>query len=253
MIVHVILGLLLLGFPIGMLYVFERKMLSRFGVAVVRMSVQLLAACLMVWVLYRLDRWWVSVAWLLAASLYSAIVASWKTGLQPRRLCLPLAAGLFAGTLLVGLYLLYAVLPLARAMNPHWFVPLTALLLGHAMTMAVKGIHAYCQALRTDEQQYEFLRGNGYKHLEAVRPFVRQAFLALAVNTIANLQAMAFYSMPLLLCGILLGGAAPINAFVVTLLLVVGAVAASVLSLAVSLWLADRQLFDSYGKLRQKG
>jgi len=49
--------------------------------------------------------------------------------------------------------------------------------------------------------------------------------------------------MPLLLCGIFIAGVAPINAFVVTLQLIFGCLAASVIALVVTLWLADRHLF----------
>ena len=61
---------------------------------------------------------------------------------------------------------------------------------------------------------------------------------------------MGVYAMPLLLCGIFIGGVTPINAFIVTLMLIAGCLAASVIALAVTLWLADRQLFDKYGKLK---
>jgi putative ABC transport system permease protein len=59
--------------------------------------------------------------------------------------------------------------------------------------------------------------------------------------------------MPLLLGGIFLGGFTPLNAFVLMLHMTVGCVAASVLSLAVTLFLADRFIFDKFGKLQAGG
>jgi putative ABC transport system permease protein len=55
--------------------------------------------------------------------------------------------------------------------------------------------------------------------------------------------------MPLLLVGLLLGGLSPINAFVIMLMMVVACVSVSVLSMALIVLLADRILFDQYGKL----
>ena len=104
--------------------------------------------------------------------------------------------------------------------------------------------------MKADEQQYEFLRGNGTDHLQAVLPFVRRALQQVFAPTAANLAVMGVYAMPLLLCGIFLAGVAPINAFVVTLQLIIGCLAASVIALAITLWLADRQLFDKFGKLQ---
>ena len=67
----------------------------------------------------------------------------------------------------------------------------------------------------------------------------------------ANLTVMGLFTMPLLLCGILLGGVRPINAFVVTLMLTIGCLASSVISLMVTLWLADRLVFDKFGKQKE--
>lgn len=66
LVIHTVLGLLLLLIPAGALYLLERQMLKSFGLAVGRMMVQLLAVCLMVWGLIRVDSAWLSGAWLLA-------------------------------------------------------------------------------------------------------------------------------------------------------------------------------------------
>jgi putative ABC transport system permease protein len=67
--------------------------------------------------------------------------------------------------------------------------------------------------------------------------------------SMANLRVLALTSMPLLLVGLLLGGLSPINAFVIMLMMAVACVSVSVLSMAVIVLLADRILFDQYGKL----
>jgi putative ABC transport system permease protein len=54
--------------------------------------------------------------------------------------------------------------------------------------------------------------------------------------------------MPLLLGGLLLGGLSPLRAFILMLSMVCGCVAASVLSLGITILLADKSLFDKFGK-----
>jgi putative ABC transport system permease protein len=66
----------------------------------------------------------------------------------------------------------------------------------------------------------------------------------------ANLTVLGLTSMPLLLCGILLGGMTPVNAFILMLHMIIGCIAASVLSLAITLFLADKSLFDKFGKMQ---
>ena len=249
LILHTFLGLLLLLIPAGALYVLERKMLQPFAVAVGRMAVQLLALCLIVWVLIKVNRLWLTLVWLLAMAGISGALVLKRCRLDVRKLFVAVASGLFVGVFLVGLWLLGLVLPV-RVFDVCWFVPVMALLMGHATAMMIRGLNTYVTALRTDEQQYEYLRGNGQPHLKALLPFLRRSLLAVISPTMANLSVLGLTSMPLLLCGIFLGGMTPINAFALMLHMTVGCVAASVLSLGVTLFLADSSLFDKFGKLR---
>ena len=243
MVLHIVLGLLLLLIPAGALYLFDRSLLRTFGIAVGRMVVQLLVLCLIVWALVKYDKIWLSLLWLVVLAVVSGVLTLRRMNLPIVRFLLPVGAGLLVSALLVGSYLLWACLPAENGFGARWFVPVMALLTGHTMTSLIRGLSTYQSALKADRQQYEFLRGNGTDHLHAVLPFVRRALQQIFAPTAANLAAMGLYAMPLLLCGIFIAGVAPINAFVVTLQLIFGCLAASVIALGVTLWLADRQLF----------
>jgi putative ABC transport system permease protein len=256
MILHTILGLLLLLIPAGALYWLEReparpqvKILQSFAVSVVRMVIQLLVLCLIVWGLIRLDNPWLLVIWLLAISAYFGWLVLKRCKLDVKKLMPATSVGLLVGTAIVTLWLLALVLPV-RLFDARWFVPVTALLMGHSMAMMIRGLNTYVSALKADEQQYEFLRGNGQSHFKALKPFLRRSLLAVISPTMANFSVLGLTSMPLLLVGIFLGGMTPINAFVLMLHMTVGCLSVSILSLAVTLFLADRQLFDKFGKLQ---
>lgn len=249
MVLHMVLALLLLLIPAGALYVFDRSLLGTLALSVGRMVVQLLVLCLIVWALVKYDNIWLSLLWLVLLTVVSGVLAIRRMKLPIAKFLWSVSAGLLVGTALVGAYLLLACLPAENGFGARWFVPVMALLVGQNMTALIRGLSAYQSALKADEQQYEFLRGNGTDHLHAVLPFVRRALQLVLAPTAANLSVMGFYAMPLLLCGIFIAGVAPINAFVVTLQLVFGCLASSVIALAVTLWLADCQLFDKYGKL----
>ena len=248
MILHTILGLLLLSIPAGALYLLERKMLQTFAVSVARMVGQLLVLCLVVWALIRVNSPWLLIVWLVAIAAYSGWIVLRRCKLDVGKLLLSVSAGLFVGVAFCSLWILTLALPV-RVFDARWFVPVTALLMGHSTAMMIRGLNTYVSALKADEQQYEFLRGNGASHLKAVMPFVRRALQAVLAPTIANLSTTALFTMPLLLCGLFLGGMTPINAFVLMLQMTVGCVAVSVLSLAITLFLADKSLFDKFGKL----
>ena len=244
LLLHTILGLLLLLIPAGALYMLERKMLRSFGIAVGRAIVQLLILCLMVWALIRVDSPWLLLAWLVTIAAYSGWLTVRRCKQEVRKLLLPVSGGLLIGVSLVGFWLLALVLPV-RVFDARWFVPVMALLMGHATSMMIRGLSTYLSALKADEEQYEFLRGNGLDHWKTLQPFLRRSLLAVVTPTVANLSVLGLTSMPLLLVGILMGGLSPVNAFVMMLFMVAGCVSASVLALAAALFLADRSLFPA--------
>ena len=234
LLLHTLLGLLLLVIPAGLLYFLERPMLKTYGIAVGRAIVQLALLCLVVWGLIRVDSPWLLLLWLLVIAAYSGWLVSKRCKQEVKQLMLPVSAGLLLGVALVSFWLLGLVFPV-RIFDAHWFVPVTALLTAHATAMMIRGLSTYLSALKADEQQYEFLRGNGLAHFKALMPFLRRSLLAVISPTMANLSVLGLTSMPLLLVGILLGGISPLHAFLLMVGMVVGCVSASVLSLAISI------------------
>lgn len=235
LLLHTLLGLLLLVIPAGLLYLLERPMLKTFGVAIVRMIIQLAVLCLVVWGLIRIDSPWLLILWLVAIAAYSGWIVVKRCKQEVKKLMLPVSAGLLIGVSLIAFWLLGLVFPV-RIFDPHWFVPVTALLMGHATAMMIRGLSTYLSALKADEQQYEFLRGNGLAHFKALQPFLRRSLLAVISPTVANLSVLGLTSMPLLLVGILLGGISPLHAFLLMIGMIAGCVSASVLSMALSIF-----------------
>ena len=247
LILHVFLGLLLLLIPAGALYWLERKKIARLCFVFGRMVVQLLVLCLVVWGLFKFDSPWLSMGWLLVLALGMSWLVLKRCDLKGMALMPAVVVGLFVGVFVVGMWLLVLVLP-GRAFDVRWFVPVMALLMGHTTSMLIRGLSTYLTALKADEQQYEFLRGNGILHLKALQPFMRRALLAVVLPTFANLKVFALTSMPLLLGGLLLGGLSPVNAFILMLSMICGCFSASVLTLGITILIADKSLFDKFGK-----
>ena len=247
-ILSLVLGGLLAVIPAGILWLLDRSRLMTFGIAIVQMGVQLLLLCGVVWALIKVDKLWLSLLWLLLTTGWLTWLVTKRCKLELGRYALPIGVGLLVSTLLVGLWLLLAVSP-AHSLAAQWFVPVTALLSGHSAIRLIQGFSTYIEALKTDEQQYEFLRGNGASHQKALLPFLKRSLQAVFSKTCASLSVMGIATMPLLLVGILLGGIAPLEAFMWVVVLTVGCVAASVLALGIAIWLVDRRLFDSLGKM----
>lgn len=236
LILHTILALLLLIIPFGALYVLDRPSIRPFATALVRGIIQLLVLSLIVWGVYKINNTWINIIWFIAMTIWCGFIVLNKCHLSIKNYLLPASAGLFGGTMIVGLWLLVAVLPI-EGITSRWFIPVMAVLLGHSAAMLVRGLSNFATMFQRNRAQYDFLLGNGASQWKALMPFLRTSLLAILSPTIANLSALALATLPLLFCGMLIGGFAPINAFAVMLYTIIGCVASSVLSLGITLFL----------------
>jgi putative ABC transport system permease protein len=110
-----------------------------------------------------------------------------------------------------------------------------AVLFGHSAAMLVRGLGNFVTMLQRNRGQYDFMLGNGASQWQALVPFMRTSLLAVLSPTIANLSALALATLPLLFCGMLLGGFTPINAFAMMVYAVLGCIASSVSALGITL------------------
>ena len=241
LILHTILALLLLIIPFGALYVLDRPTIRPFATALIRGIIQLLVCSLIVWGVYKINSTWIIIIWFIAMAIWGGLFVVNKCRLAIKDYLPPACAGLFGGTIVVGLWLLVAVLPIG-AITAKWFIPVMAVLLGHSSAMLVRGLSNFVTMFQRNRAQYDFLLGNGASPWKALTPFIRTSLLAILSPTIANLSAMALATLPLLFCGMLIGGFTPINAFAVMLYTIIGCVASSVLSLGITLVLAKNMI-----------
>ena len=124
------------------------------------------------------------------------------------------------------------------------------ILMGNMLGVNVMGLNTYYDGLKREQQLYYYLLGNGATHLEAVTPFLRQAMEKAFAPCIANMAVMGIVSLPGTMIGQILGGASPDVAIKYQMMIVVITFAASMLSLMITLYLADRRTFDEYGRIK---
>lgn len=246
---NLLLGLLLLAVPGYLIYVYDRQMLRKATVAVLRMAVQMTAVGGCLWLLYRYDNLWLNLLWLAVLVVAAAFLLVSRTRMPSRVMMLPACVAMFVSVLVVSTFLLYGVLRPVSPMSARWFVPVTGVLMAHLLTTNIHGVRTYYDSLRQDSQPYYTLLGNGATQLQALAPYITRALRSLMVPAIGNFSIMGLFVVPMLLSGLLMGGMKPVEAVVVFVVLMLSAVAASVLSLLLTLWLSDRKSFNRQGRL----
>ena len=247
--INILFGLLLLAVPAYAIFAYDRLTWQKSAVSVARMMVQLLVMGACLWVLYRFDSLWLNLLWLLLLVMATAFLLVSRARVRSNVLFMPACVAMFISVLLVTAYLLGAVFRPESAWNTRWFVPVTGILMGHILTTNIPAVRTYFDSLRQDSQPYLTMLGNGATRRQALAPYLTRALKSLTVPTVANLSVMGLFVMPMLLSGLLLGGLSPVAAVFTFVVLVLASIAVSILSLFLTLCLADRRAFTRQGQL----
>ena len=245
-----ILSCLLLALVPGWIFWhFVPRQLRRLGVAALRMIVQTAVLGGLLWLLWRYPSPWLN----LIAAVVLVMVATLTTLRQGRlhapMLLMPVAAGTAAGVVLTAAVILFGVVRPAAPLSAQWLVPVVAVLTAHVATVNGTALNTYFNALRTDRLTYLTLLGNGASRRQALTPYVARALRGTCATTAVNLSVMCILAIPMLLSGMLLGGLGPAEAALLLVALTLGGVAAQTIALLVTIWVADRRVFDRSGTL----
>jgi len=239
--IGIILTLLLLAILGAVLWLTDKALMRKLAEKLAGMTARLVALTAVLWLLFYYDRWWLNLIGLAGLAVWSAFVVVRRAGLPMRQQLPFVAVSLFLSSMIVGLWVLFAWLPASKIFLACWLLPTVAVLMGHSMTTSIRGLSAFYRARRMDTLQYEYLVGNGASRLQALLPFVRIALQQVFAPTVSNVAVLGMYTLPLMMAGLLLGGFSPLNAALLFVSLVLGCLAASVLSLLCTLWLANRR------------
>ncbi len=90
----------------------------------------------------------------------------------------------------------------------------------------------------------------GANQQEALLPYFRDAMLAAMRPFLANMATMGIVSLPGMMTGQILGGAAPQTAIKYQIAIVLAIFAALTISVSLSIYFSSRRAFDDYGILK---
>lgn len=172
-----------------------------------------------------------------------------RTHLKRNILLIPVSVGFLVSVTLVGLYFLGVVLQLDNVFHAQYFIPIFGILMGNMLSSNVIALNTYYSGLQREQQLYYYLLGNGATRAEAQAPFIREALIKSFSPLIANISVMGLVALPGTMIGQILGGSSPNVAIKYQMMIMVITFTASMLSLMITISLASRRSFDSYGRL----
>ena len=244
-----VLALLLLALPGYVLARLDLPLLKRTGRGVVRMVAQVAAVGALTWALWKVPSPWLCLLWLLAVTMVATWVLLSRSRLSVQRLFLPTWIAMTVAVAVSGVLALLAM-GVDHLLAPRWVVTAGAVLTAHVLTTNIRGLSTYFETLRTDSTSYYAQLGNGTSRPVALTPYVRQALRSMMEPTVAAMAVTGLPVLPMLLSGLLMGGLSPLVATVLFLVLMMAGLTASVGALLLTVWLADKSVFDKRGALK---
>lgn len=253
------IGLLLMIIPLWFLGRMRTGLVHPTVSATLRMVVQLYLIGLYLQYLFEYDLWYVNIVWALVMVLVATGTALQRTRLKPQILLMPTVMGFLSTAFVVALYFLAFVLRLHDSDNEvsvdtlfgaRYFIPIFGLLLGNMLSVNVVALSTYYDSLKRDLNMYYYLIGNGATRWEATMPFLRQSVVKAFNPCIANMAVMGLVAMPGTMIGQILGGADPSISIKYQIIIVVITFVASMLSLVITIVLAQRKSFDNMGRMK---
>lgn len=244
-----VLALLLLALPGYVLARLDLPLLKRTGRGVVRMVAQVAAVGALTWALWKVPSPWLCLLWLLAVTMVATWVLLSRSRLSVQRLFLPTWIAMTVAVAVSGVLALLAM-GVDHLLAPRWVVTTGAVLTAHVLTTNIRGLSTYFETLRTDSTSYYAQLGNGASRPVALTPYVRQALRSMMEPTVAAMAVTGLPVLPMLLSGLLMGGLSPLVATVLFLVLMMAGLTASVGALLLTVWLADKSVFDKRGALK---
>lgn len=245
------IGMLLLLLPLYFFHRFKTGLVKPTIVGAVRMVVQLFLIGIYLKYLFLWDNLWINFLWVFIMVYVGTETALSRTHLKRSILMIPIAVGFLASALLVGLYFLGVVLKLDNIFGAQYMIPIFGILMGNMLSSNVVALNTFYSNLMREQQLYYYLLGNGATRHEATAPFVREAIIKAFSPAIANMAVMGLVALPGTMIGQILGGSSPNVAIKYQMMIIVITVAASILSLMITLRMAARKSFDAYGCIRQ--
>lgn len=214
--------------------------------ATVRMTLQLGLVGLYIEALFALDSPWLNALWILVmiAVAGSAILEKARI---PRGAALMTAvvAGLVPGVIGPVAVLLIAVRP------EPWYtasmvVPLVGMVLGNSLRGNIIAMTHFREELTRDRVRYAARLLAGATRQEALRPVIRGALQASLAPQLASIATIGLVSLPGMMTGQILGGAAPLTAIRYQIAIMLTILAAVALASLLNLRIASRMLLDEF-------
>lgn len=217
------------------------------AIAVLRSFVQLTAIGYVIKLIFDADELLLAAALIAAMVVFGALTARGRARRVPGAFWPLLAALALAGAGTLGLVVVLGVFD----PQPRYLVPVGGMVIGNAMTAAAVALNRLGDDVADSVGQIEATLALGATATQAVRPIVRRSLRSGVIPLIDSTKTTGLIFFPGTMVGMLLAGAAPIDAVRLQLILLYVLLGSVALAALTAVLLAYRNFFTPAHQLRE--
>jgi putative ABC transport system permease protein len=250
-ILPLILGFLLILFPIAISYFLKVKLIKPMIIGAIRMGIQLLLIGFFLEYLFELNSWLVNILWLLVMIVVASLAMISNSELKIKYFFFPVLLALGISTFLMVIFFNTAILKLDNIFDARYLIALGGMILGNSLKGNIVALSSFYGSLKKQKNEYEYLLCLGASRLEALLPFFRNSFKSAINPFIASMATYGIVSLPGMMTGQILGGTDPLLSVKYQIVIVTAIFAVNVVSIVFSFLLTYPKSIDGFGVLRK--
>ena len=249
--VQMVLALLPALVPFFFIQLYGLRLMKKATAAFIGMLLKYAVVCLLLVGTAMAAAVWADVLASLLFIIMSAIVVTRRAKIAMGVHLMPVLVGTAVSVALFSLYLLFIVMGSAAVDVSTRLLPLVALLCGGIMEINARALTFYNMGLQHHAHLYHYLLANGATPSDALFYFRKRAMERTALHGVSRMSLSVIASTPWVLWTLLLCQQSWVTAVVLQIALMVAAIAAALVSMSVSLYMAGRYMPDGYTLLHE--
>lgn len=243
-------------FVLLLLLVFRKRGIRRekqILIATTRMTVQLTLMGYVLMYVFHEPSWWLTM-FMVVIMVAFAIYNSWKRNKEPlsKDLKTIMAGSLIIGSLLIAGMFLILILRVRPWYNPQYFIPITGMIVGNAMTGISLGANKLCWEMKAQQIEIENSLMLGAEPKDAVHQIVNDAFDSAILPTMNNMLTMGIVSLPGMMTGQILSGTIPLTAIRYQIGIMLAILGSTTLTVVIFVVLGARTFFTKEKQLKER-
>jgi putative ABC transport system permease protein len=220
-------------------------------IGVARMTVQMFIMGLYLEYLFRFNNIWVNFGWMLFMITIANITVNRNVGLKTIPVFFSVLLGILISALVVvSIFVFLAIRP-EPFYDARYLIPVTGMVVGNCMRANVIALERFFSSIRKNEKEFLTYLLMGASLKEAALPYIREAVKPALAPQLSTIATLGLVSLPGMMTGQILGGAAPIVAIKYQIAIMISIFTAITLTTVLNLFLSLRIAFNEYQMLRK--